>query len=212
MEYVDIYDCNYNHIGQEEKEKAHKQGMWHSSFHCWIIRPNNKILFQLRSKDKTTYPDRLDISAAGHLSAGEEIIDGIREINEELGIEVIPDELTYLGYKQHAKNIPTKNGMHHNREFQHTFILKNDIPLTEDKLQEEELDGIFEIDIQDALALFNEETNEIQAIGFLINNGIITAKTRTVNKSHFVSRPKWSYLKILIMAERYINGEKLLAI
>ncbi|MCT4575470.1 MAG: hypothetical protein N4A43_04400 [Alphaproteobacteria bacterium] len=34
-EIIDIYDCNYNHIGTKEKNKAHNEGLWHQTFHCW---------------------------------------------------------------------------------------------------------------------------------------------------------------------------------
>ena len=165
MEYIDIFDANYNLLGQEEKDKAHLDGLWHHTFHCWIIRPNNKILLQLRSKDKSTHPDKLDISAAGHLSSGETLMDGIREIKEEIGIDVDEKRLRYLGCLKSASDIPTKKGIFLNREFVHTYFLQDDTPLDKYVLQESEVDGVYEMDIQDGLKLFNDEVESIKIIG-----------------------------------------------
>ena len=92
-EIIDIYDCNMNHLGTAPRSQAHKEGLWHKAFHCWIVKRasdgNHRVLLQLRSKNKDSHPSLLDISAAGHLQAGETPKDGIREIEEELGLSLI---------------------------------------------------------------------------------------------------------------------------
>ena len=68
------------------REEIHRLGYWHETFHCWFVKKVHNewmIYFQLRSKEKADYPLLLDITAAGHLLAGETINDGIREIDEE---------------------------------------------------------------------------------------------------------------------------------
>jgi isopentenyldiphosphate isomerase len=212
MEYIDIFDCNYNPKGTEEKNAAHKKGLWHQAFHCWIIRPNGKMLLQVRGKDKSTYPNLLDISAAGHLSAGEKITDGIREIKEEIGIDVNPNNLIYLGYYKQAEDIPTKDGICYNREFDHVFFLKDKTPLKQYKLQKEEVDGIFEIDIKQALPLFNKEVNAVEINGLARKNDILIPETKTVTLADFVPNPVKHYIKIFIMAERLLEGKKYLAV
>ena len=208
MEYIDVFDINYNHIGKEEKDKAHLDGLWHQTFHCWIVRPDNRILFQLRSKDKSTHPDKLDISAAGHLSAGESIEDGIREIKEELGIDVDFDNLASLGWYKQISDIPTKKGIFHNKEFTHVYFLKDNTPLNEYVMQPEEVDGLYEMSIEDGFKLFNDEVSEISVRG--IRRESNTCETIKISKDRFILRSSAYYNKLFIMAERFIKGEKYL--
>ncbi|WP_372454640.1 NUDIX hydrolase, partial [Priestia aryabhattai] len=75
-------------------------GLWHQTFHCWIYRVVNdqiEMLFQKRHPQKDTCPDLLDITSAGHLLASEQPCDGVRELEEELGLSVSFEELDKLG-------------------------------------------------------------------------------------------------------------------
>ena len=95
-EILDIYDAKMNHIGTASREEAHKFGYWHQTFHCWIVRREkgkNYVLFQIRDKEKQDAPNKLDITAAGHLKSGETKEDGLRELSEELGICANIDQL-----------------------------------------------------------------------------------------------------------------------
>ncbi|MDR1025785.1 MAG: NUDIX domain-containing protein [Lactobacillus sp.] len=207
MEYIDVFDINQNHLGREEIGKAHLESMWHKTFHCWIIRPNNKILFQLRSKDMRPCPDLLDTSAAGHLSAGETIEDGIREIKEELGINVDFNTLQEVGFYKHISNNSAKKGTY-NKEFVYVYFLKDYTPLDEYIMQPEEVDGVYEVDIKDGFKLFNNEVEEISVYGF--NRITKQLETISVSKDKFVKKADCYFNKLLIMAERFIKGEKYL--
>ncbi|MDF2939105.1 MAG: hypothetical protein K0Q90_4478, partial [Paenibacillaceae bacterium] len=97
-ENFDIFDEHMNHIGTASRQEAHAQGLWHRTFHCWVLRKGSagwEILLQLRHKDKDTFPGLLDVSSAGHLLAGELVEDGVRELEEELGIGVPYPELFF---------------------------------------------------------------------------------------------------------------------
>ena len=78
-ELFDIFDEAMNHIGVKERDAVHRDGDWHQVFHCWVIgREANGapyLILQKRSADRD-YPDKIDISAAGHLEAGENVRDG----------------------------------------------------------------------------------------------------------------------------------------
>lgn len=79
------------------KAEIHEQGFWHRAAHVWIYNSAGEILLQLRATDKDSYPGLLDISAAGHVDAGEEPIQAaIREIREEIGLEVKAEQLDFL--------------------------------------------------------------------------------------------------------------------
>ncbi len=88
-ERFDIYDEAEQHIGTASRSEVHAKGYWHRSFHCWLARRENSrqlVMFQLRHAHKDTFPSCFDITAAGHLEAGETMRDAAREIEEELGI------------------------------------------------------------------------------------------------------------------------------
>ena len=72
-ELIDICDESNNLTKiQKMKSYAHKAGLWHRTAHIWIYNSKGNILLQLRAKEKLLYPDMWDISAAGHVSAGED--------------------------------------------------------------------------------------------------------------------------------------------
>ena len=88
MEYIDIYDENNNPLEKsKEKTQAHEEMDFHRTAHIWIINDNKELLLQKRSANKKSHPNCWDISGAGHIRAGENVLDGaIRELREELGV------------------------------------------------------------------------------------------------------------------------------
>lgn len=88
MEYIDIYDENNNPLEKsKEKTQAHEEMDFHRTAHIWIINDNKELLLQKRSANKKSHPNCWDISGAGHIRTGEDVLDGaIRELKEELGV------------------------------------------------------------------------------------------------------------------------------
>ena len=111
MEYIDIFDENNNPTGQiKEKGKAHEEGDFHRTAHVWIINDKNELLLQKRSANKKSHPNCWDISGAGHIKAGESVIDGaIRELKEELGVEAEEKDLQYIATIKSTKNPKNNN-------------------------------------------------------------------------------------------------------
>lgn len=89
MEYIDIYDSSNHPTGEvKEKTRAHEDGNFHRTAHIWIINDKHELLLQKRSSTKKSHPNCWDISGAGHIRAGETVIDGaMRELKEELGVK-----------------------------------------------------------------------------------------------------------------------------
>src|SRR5215211_1788818 len=89
-ELLDILDESGRPTGEVvAKSEAHRLGLWHRCFHCWICgsEPGGSyLLLQRRAATKDTWPGYLDVTAAGHLAAGEGTLDGLREVEEELGL------------------------------------------------------------------------------------------------------------------------------
>ena len=104
-EMLDVLDENGIKTGEIlTRKEVHKQGLWHKIIAIAIIDENSQILMQQRSFTKDTNPGKWDISAAGHVSAGQTPLEAsVREINEEVGIEVGENDLTYiLTYKKES--------------------------------------------------------------------------------------------------------------
>lgn len=81
--------------GRILKKMAHIEGAPHMAAHIWIFNSKGEVLIQKRSSTKDSYPDLWDISAAGHISSGETMLDGaMREMVEEIGLkDTRPEDL-----------------------------------------------------------------------------------------------------------------------
>ncbi|HLC47251.1 MAG TPA: NUDIX domain-containing protein [Candidatus Nanoarchaeia archaeon] len=139
-ELIDICDESNNLTGVKKmKSEAHKEGLWHRTAHIWIYNPKGEILLQLRAKDKELYPDMWDISAAGHIAAGEDASTaGVREIQEEIGLEVNPEDLQFF----RIRKVRTVYKKIRNNEFYNIFFLRFDGDIRTLRLQDEEVQEI----------------------------------------------------------------------
>jgi isopentenyldiphosphate isomerase len=149
-ELLDVYDDRGWHVGVKDREAVHRDGDWHRAFHLWIVQPGG-VLLQRRARDKASWPGRLDATAAGHLIAGEQIRDGPREAEEELGVAYAFDDLMPLGV--HRVDDPERDGVR-NRELQHVFAVRDDRPLSAwTAFDREELEGLVLVGHEDFAAL-----------------------------------------------------------
>ncbi|NER17435.1 NUDIX hydrolase [Spongiivirga citrea] len=137
-ELIDIVDKNGNPTGvQHMKSYAHKKGLRHASVHIWLINHNNEILFQRRALDKDTFPGLWDVSAAGHIGADENPkIAALREVNEEIGVQLSPKDLISIG-KWHERHAHPNNII--DDEIHIIYIVKIAMDLEDVQLQDEEV-------------------------------------------------------------------------
>lgn len=77
-----------------------REGALHGVAHVWLWRRSSnsvEILLQRRAPGKNTWPDFLDISAAGHIDFGETPLQAaVRETAEELSFALDRDKLRLL--------------------------------------------------------------------------------------------------------------------
>ncbi len=166
-EYFDIFDEHMNPIGTASRRDAHAQGLWHRTFHCWVLRKGSsgwEILLQLRHKNKDTYPGLLDVSSAGHLLAGEQVEDGVRELEEELGIHVPYPELFFASVSADETCLP--DGWM-DREFSYIHLYACALPLETYKLQPEEVSGLLAVPVGEWEALVRGEAESASAHGII---------------------------------------------
>ncbi len=212
MEYLDYYDENQRHLGRASREEVHQKGWWHKTFHAWIVREEEKkgyLLFQLRKEDKDVQPSTYDISAAGHLAAGEDLRAGSREIQEELGISYAWEDLWFLGVRTEVARI----GKLVNCEFCYTYLLAHHAPLSSYQLQASELSGLIQVDISQGLALCGGYLEQVRVEGiFFQKDGTIQAEQRVLRREDLLPRPMSYYITIFIMAERLLENKPYLGI
>lgn len=122
---------------------VHRDGDWHRSFHCWVGWHGDDgeplVLFQRRSMQKDTEPDKLDVAVGGHYRAGETLNDVVREIDEEIGIAVRLDDVIPVG-RRWAENI---RGGWVDREIQDVFIYRLDAGLAALRAAPDEISALY---------------------------------------------------------------------
>jgi isopentenyldiphosphate isomerase len=215
-EIIDIFNERMDYIGSVTRKEAHQNGLWHKVFHCWIVSKDEdgteNVIFQLRSKQKESVPNSLDISAAGHLHKGENPVQGLRELKEELAVEVTENKLKFLGI--HVEVWCDEKSV--NREFDYVYFLREDKSLSDYTVQPSEVIGLTKIKINDGIKLFTKEVSEIDALSVHFDeNGKPnnTGFNQKLNISSFAGGERNNYfIKIFILAKQYFEGKSLLYI
>ena len=213
MEYIDIYDDMMTLIGAMPSEEAHLAGAWHKVIHFWIIRNDNEgqyLVFQKRSSTKVSYPSLFDITSAGHYRTGETVLNGMREVKEELGLDVQNDGLVYLGVRIDL----LKGEKMSNREFCETFLYHDNRPIDSYEIDGDEVVGMIQINIDDGLKLFSNDIDSIDVWGYEYNfhTKIKEPKRYTITRDSFVKRLDSYYGKMLMIAKSYFDGYRKLFI
>ncbi|OWA37410.1 hypothetical protein B9G55_04955 [Saccharibacillus sp. O16] len=165
-EVLDVFDEHRQQIGTAPRSEVHRLGLWHQVFHCWVVSGSAdtgwELLFQLRHPDKETFPNCLDTSCAGHLLAGETPEDGLRELEEELGLSVRYAELVYCGLHQEEYQIAED---YMDREFTHVHLYHCERPLDQYRVQQSEVSGLFRVKVQEFQALISHQRSSIAIEG-----------------------------------------------
>ena len=97
-ERVDILNEQGKPTGEScLKSEAHRKGLLHPTVHIWLYTTDGRVLIQKRGKNKATHPLLWDVSVAGHVAAGEEIVSAaIREVEEEIGLTILESDFEPL--------------------------------------------------------------------------------------------------------------------
>lgn len=141
LEILDIWNENGKPTGQSaDKALLHQEGLFHPTVHIWFYTPTPNILLQKRAANKQTFPNLWDVSVAGHVASGETVLEGAtREIEEEIGLSVKPEDLDLISVRKNVNKF--SNGII-DAEFQHVFLCKLPVAIEVLSIQKEEVDAV----------------------------------------------------------------------
>jgi isopentenyldiphosphate isomerase len=202
-ERVDILQSSGEPAGwTAPKSEAHRRGLYHRCFHCWISDPSDAVdgpyLFvQRRAAQKENWPGRLDTTAAGHLFVGESVMGGLREVEEELVLAPDPERLVPLGVRRVEQEIPA--GV--DREFHAVFLLLESLEPGAVRLQAEEVGALLRLRLGDVERLYAGE--EIVAEEWTASGEI---RETTVGLEEFVPNEDRYPLTVACAVAQYLAG------
>lgn len=143
------------------------------------------------------------MSVGGHYAAGEgPAIAGPREIREELGLEVPFGDLVPLGRRVFVYGFTPGIREY---EFQDVYLLRRDVRPGELSLQPGEVDAVLELELGAGIEI--HAGRKSMAGGTLYRPGG-RGEAATVCARDFVPCLDNYYLKFLLIAKRYLKGER----
>lgn len=196
-EILTTFDEQGNITGTAPRDEVHRLGLWHETFHCWFVRKDDSglmIYLQLRSRYKRDYAGLLDITAAGHLLAHETVEDGVREVQEELGLKLAFEELKPLGIIPYQMD--TAGFM--DRERANVFVYENNYALSDFSLQQEEVAGIVQARFSDFRRFISGTSSSLDVNGFRVTaGGERTEIDEQVDHTQLVPHETAYYLRVI---------------
>ena len=150
MELIEIVDENGNFTGQVmDKEEAHDKNLLHNEVGIFIINDKKEILLEKRSANKRFNPNKWGL-CAGHVDAYETLEEAaLREIKEEVGLDVSIEELIPYGEKE----VTIKDSNSHITYFYYVKCNKKE---DEFIIQEEELSKVKWFNIDEIIMMIKE--------------------------------------------------------
>lgn len=204
-EKINIMNGQHEPIGIAARSDIHAQGLWHETFHFWLLKKEHDtvyLYFQLRSHTKKDFPSLLDITAAGHLLADEQPSDGIREVEEELGLSISFEDLSFAGVIQDEIHLPPFI----DREFCHVYLYVSQDEHLNVHLQKEEVAGLYRASFVDAQHLLTGQSERIRIEGFEIDaDGEHLEKIRHVSRHDFVPHEPDYYQHLFHTIDQFLS-------
>ena len=136
---------------------VHRDGELHPTVHIWMIKRRDMgvfVLLQKRAHEKDINPDCYDVSAAGHVSQGEEFRHtALKEVHEELGLDINRSQLEFIGLK---KSEYSKGDIHDN-ELVAVYICRENINIEDLTLQSSEVSEVCWAEIDELISIMKYE-------------------------------------------------------
>lgn len=160
-EFLNIID-DEDRITSKCKPRSlvHKDGDLHPTVHIWIIKRMDMgiyVLLQKRAPEKETHPGCYDVSAAGHVSQGDEFRDAaVREVYEELGLTILPEHLDFIGMKKRCFSETTDKGEITDNELSAVYLYRREVDIDQLTIQESEVSEVCWAEIDELLSVMDK--------------------------------------------------------
>ena len=153
-EFLNLIDDKARMTRQvKPRSLVHRDGDLHPTVHIWLIKRKDMgiyVLLQKRAAGKRINPDCYDVSAAGHVSQGGEFRSAaVRELHEELGIDIPSGKLELIGLR---RNLYTDGDIKDN-EMSAVYICRENINTDELLLDSEEVSEVCWAEIDEMLSV-----------------------------------------------------------
>ncbi|MBL1228578.1 NUDIX hydrolase [Enterococcus sp. BWB1-3] len=205
-EQLKIFNQKYEQIGTASRAEAHEKGLWHETFHCWFYTMDQGdliIYFQQRSLQKKDFPNQLDITAAGHLLSNESVLDGFREVEEELGVKLTQDEPEKLG----VFIVEIDLGDFVDNEFTNVFVVNKALSPGSFYLQEEEVSGLYPIRLKQFKEIFYGKRTAITIDGISQKEGRQFSDRKTFAIKDFCANALSYYDQLILSFEKILENQ-----
>ncbi len=98
-----------------------ERGFWHRGAHIVLLTETGHVVLQVRSNSHVYRPGEIDITLGGFVDSGETPIEAIlRELNEEMGISLRPDQIKLLRSSRMSTRIHSLNAL--SRTIQYDYV------------------------------------------------------------------------------------------
>lgn len=156
-EFLNLID-DTAHLTHESKPRSlvHRDGDLHPAVHVWIIRRKDQgifVLLQKRAHEKKISPDCYDVSAAGHLSQGDEFRKAaVRETAEELGLKIHGSDLEHIGLIESRY----KEGDINDNELRCVYLYRGPVHIEDLILQSSEVSDVCWAEVDEMLTTIDD--------------------------------------------------------
>ena len=210
-ELFDVVRADGTPTGRTKARAAvHRDGDWHRSVHVWVAGTGADgtpfLTFQQRSLAKDTWPGRLDATVGGHYGAGEDLLDALREVPEEIGVAPDPNALRPLGLRICANESEPGTV---DRELQQVLLLRDDRPLAAYAPNTAEVAALVRFPLPELLGFLDGDRPEIS--GERLRPGL-PADRASFAFDAFVPNVDRYFYRVAIAAAGALRGERHVAV
>ena len=131
-EYYDLYTKDRERTGKTAiRGRKVPDGLYRSICFACIFNDQDKMLIQQRHSSKKSWANYWDVSAGGHIMAGETSIQGImRETREEIGLDLPEGAFSPI------------LTVHYENSFHDIYVVQHNVKIEDLTLQEKEVQAV----------------------------------------------------------------------